>query len=129
MTAAARTWDHPVPPPAGSGTEPMMARATERETSASRISVPLQMFLAAAGTIVVMTGAFYQATGSIRSSMDVMLAKIDGAAETAKLRDDFTKAQLEGMRDEQKSQRGKQDLLQLQLQQVQLELAAIKAKR
>jgi hypothetical protein len=116
-------------PPAKVETETPMARvAATQETSAAKISVPIQMFIAAIGTAVVLGGAFWQATGGVRSRLDVMAAKQDAAAEIARVRDDNTKAQLELLKDDLKSLRGKMDLLQLQQQQQQLDLVVLKGK-
>lgn len=119
MTAV--PWDIPTPPPDVEGTD--MPRIEERRQDAAKLSVPIQMTIAIAGTALALGGVFYQVTGGIRSDMRVLLEKVDSASEISRLRDDTMRSQLEAMKEEIKSLRGKSDLLQIQQQQLQLELA------
>lgn len=122
-------------PPAAEGNDTDMARATDIQTQdATKLSFPLQVVIAIVFSTISAVGAVWATQArsdsqiqAVQSDVRVVLSQLSSNAEITRLRDEATKAQLDNMREEIKSLKANSQLLQLQQQQLQLELA--KGKR
>jgi hypothetical protein len=106
-----------------------MAAVDRRATDLSQSSVPIKMVVAITATALAVGGFFWTTTYGLRSdnaataaTLQIVLTKIDAAADMSRVREENTKAQMDSMKKELDSLRGKSDLLQLQFQQLQLKL-------
>lgn len=131
MSAATLTYQ---PPDSGPPT-PMARTATDTTiTDISKSGFPFQMVMAIVLSTVSAVGAVW-ATQSrtdtkmqeMQSDIRVILTQQAAATDISRLREDNAKAERDLNKDEVKSIKAQQSLLQLQLQAIQLELA--KGKR
>jgi len=122
-------------PPAEGTSTTMPQRAMDAlTTDATKLSFPLQIVIAIVFSTVSAVGAVWATQSQndskwqgVQADVRVILTQMSSTAEISRLRDDAVKAQLDNMREEIKSLKGNSQLLQLQQQQLQLELA--KGKR